>query len=266
MPEQAREERLAAAFVELADTLVDDFDVISFLHLLATRCVDLVDVAAAGVILSTPEGGSLEASGSDEHSRRLEQLGVEWGEGPGLDCFRSGRVVDGTLLGNGSPRGGPYGSPHGHPHAHWPRFAPHALQSGFAAVTATPLRLRGLTIGALSLFREHPEPLPGARLGLAQALARLATIGILQQRAVHRQSVVVGQLETALRSRVVIEQAKGALAHRHRISVDEAFTLLRQYARSQRRRLTTVAEEVLDGTADPPLPPAPPLPRAGTAD
>ncbi|MEW2530848.1 GAF and ANTAR domain-containing protein [Streptomyces sp. NPDC047071] len=258
MPEQAREERLAAAFVELADTLVEDFDIISFLQLLATRCVDLLDVAAAGVILSTPEGGSLEASGSDEHSGRLEQLGVEWGEGPGLDCFRSGRVVDGTLLANGSPRGSPY--------ARWPRFAPHALRTGFVSVTATPLRLRGLTIGALSLFREDPEPLPGAQLGLAQALARLATIGILQRRAVHRQSVVVGQLETALRSRVVIEQAKGALSHRHRISVDEAFTLLRQYARSQRRRLTAVAEEVVDGTADPPFPPSPPLPRARTAD
>ncbi|WP_030678438.1 ANTAR domain-containing protein [Streptomyces sp. NRRL B-1347] len=242
MPEQEREERLAAAFVELADAFVDDFDAISCLQLLATRCVDLLDVAAAGVVLSAPEGESLEASGSDEHSRRLERLGVEWGEGPGLDCFRSGRVVDGALLANGRP------------HASWPRFAPHALLSGFTSVTATPLRLRGRTIGALSLFRGQPETLPLAQLRLAQALARLATIGILQQRAAHRQSVIVSQLETALHSRVVIEQAKGALSHRHRISVDEAFTLLRGHARSQRRLLTAVAEEVLNGTTDPPLP------------
>ncbi|MEV0444185.1 GAF and ANTAR domain-containing protein [Streptomyces spectabilis] len=241
MPEQAREERLAAAFVELADTLVDDFDTVGFLHLLATRCVDLLDVAAAGVTLSVPESAPL-TSGSDEHSNRLEQLAVEWDEGPGLDCLRSGRVVDGALLANGRP------------HARWPRFAPHALLSGFASVAATPLRLRGRTIGALSLFRQQPETPPVAQLRLAQALARLATIGILQQRAAHRQRVIVGQLETALRSRVVIEQAKGALSHRHRISVDEAFTLLRQYARSQRRLLTAVAEEVLNGTTDPPLP------------
>ncbi|QDQ10281.1 GAF and ANTAR domain-containing protein [Streptomyces spectabilis] len=242
MPEQAREERLAAAFVELADTLVDDFDTVSFLHLLATRCVDLLDVAAAGVILSVPESESLTVSGSDEHSHRLEQLAIEWDEGPGLDCLRSGRVVDGALLATGRP------------HARWPRFAPQALLSGYASVAATPLRLRGRTIGALSLFREQPETPPVAQLRLAQALARLATIGILQQRAIHRQSVIVGQLERALRSRVVIEQAKGALSHRHRISVDEAFTLLRRHARSQRQLLTAVAEEVLNGTTDPPLP------------
>ncbi|PWI19983.1 transcriptional regulator [Streptomyces sp. Act143] len=238
MPEQSRQERLAAAFVELADTLVGDFDVIAFLHTLADHCVDLLDITAAGVMLATPQGDILDASASDERTRRLETDSIDWDEGPCLDCFRTGKPIPGIPL------------VHPHARAQWPRFAHKAQELGFASVAAAPLRLREQTIGALNLFRADPDPLAPDQLHLGQALADIAAIGILQQRAVHEQAVVAGQLQAALDSRIVIEQAKGALAQLHSISVDDAFDQLRRYARHHRRRLTDVAREVMDGSTD----------------
>ncbi|MEU6379224.1 GAF and ANTAR domain-containing protein [Streptomyces sp. NPDC046909] len=242
MPKQSREERLATAFVELADTLVGDFDIIAFLHTLADHCVDLLDVTAAGVMLATPQGDILDAAASDDRTRQLETDSIDWNEGPCLDCFHTGKPISGIPL--------------VHPHArtHWPRFAHRAQELGFTSVAAAPLRLREQTIGALNLFRADPDPLEPAQLRLGQALADIATIGILQQRAVHEQAIVSGQLQAALDSRIVIEQAKGALAHIRGISVDDAFHQLRHYARHHRRRLTDVAREVMDGSTEVPLP------------
>ncbi|PWI16903.1 transcriptional regulator [Streptomyces sp. Act143] len=242
MSEQSREERLAAAFVELADTLVGDFDIIAFLHTLADHCVDLLDVTAAGVMLATPDGDILDASASDERTRALETDSLDWGEGPCLDCYRSGNPVPDTPL--------------SHPQAHvkWPRFAHRAQELGFVSVAAAPMRLREQTIGSLNLFREEPGHLEPAQMRLGQALADVATIGILQQRAVHEHATVTSQLQTALDSRIIIEQAKGALAHMHGINAEEAFHQLRRYARHHRRRLTDVAREVMDGGIDVRLP------------
>ncbi|MGY6026572.1 ANTAR domain-containing protein [Streptomyces spinosirectus] len=242
MPEQSREDRLASAFVELADTLVGDFDVIAFLHTLADHCVDLLDVSAAGVMLATPQGDILDAAASDERTRRLETDSIDWNEGPCLDCLRTGKPVPDVPLA------------HPHARANWPRFARKAQELGFASVAAAPLRLREQTIGALNLFRATPGPLEPAQRRLGQALADVAAIAILQQRALYEQTAVVGQLQTALDSRIIIEQAKGALAHMRGISVDEAFQQLRQYARHHRRRLTDVAREVMDGNTEVPLP------------
>ncbi|MEI5102358.1 GAF and ANTAR domain-containing protein [Streptomyces sp. PmtG] len=241
MAESVRDVRVAVACVGLADGLSEDFDVGERLRLLVERCVEFLDVAAVGVILAAPEDGTVEVAASHEPVGRLERLAVEWDEGPCRASLRTGEAVAEVGLGVSSTQ------------VRWPRFCRHAAGLGFASVAATPLRLREQTIGALSLFRQRPEPLPAPQLRFAGALAELATIGILHRRTAHRQALLIGQLETALRSRVVIEQAKGALAQLRRISVDEAFTLLRRHARAQRRLLTTVAEEVLSGTADPSL-------------
>ncbi|MFI8880675.1 GAF and ANTAR domain-containing protein [Streptomyces sp. NPDC055243] len=236
-----REERLALAFVDLADTLVQDFDVISFLHTLTEHCVDLLDVAAAGVMLATPAGRLVDAAASDERTRQLELAGIEWDEGPCRDCFHSSLLVPDMALATASAQ------------IRWPQFTPRALELGFTSVVSAPLRLHDQVIGALGLFRDQPGPLDAAQLRLGQALADTATIGVLQQRAVSEQMTVAAQLQAAVTSRIVIEQAKGFLAHRRGTSVEEAFTVMRHYARDHRMRLTDLARQVLEESADPSL-------------
>lgn len=238
MPELPHEERLAAAFVDLADTLVQDFDVIGFLHSLTEHCVALLDVASAGVLLATPEGQLVDAAASDERTRRLELSSIEWDEGPCRDCFKTGEQVSDVPLATRAAK------------ARWPRFAPQAVEFGFTSVVAAPLRLHDQVIGALNLFRNQPGPLNDSQLRLGQALADTATIGVLQQRAVSEQMTVNAHLQAALDSRVIIEQAKGYLANRRDLDVEVAFTLMRQHARAHRTRLTEVARQVLQGTAD----------------
>lgn len=237
MLDMPREERLAAAFVDLADTLVRDFDVMDFLHALAEHCVELLDVTAAGVLLATPTGRIVDAAASDERTRTLELASIEWDEGPCRDCCRTGITVADVPLDATEAR------------TRWPRFAPRAVELGFTSVVAAPLRMQDQVIGALNLFRNRPGPLEPAQLRLGQALADTATIGILQQRAVHEQMTVTAQLQAALDSRVIIEQAKGFLAHRRQSGVEEAFAVMREHARSRQVRLTVVAREVLDGVA-----------------
>ncbi|MFD9073848.1 ANTAR domain-containing protein [Streptomyces lasiicapitis] len=237
MPEMPREERLATAFVELANTLVRDFDVIGFLHTLTDHCVDLLDVAAAGVLLGIPQGQVVEAAASDERTCALELAGVEWDEGPCRDCFHTRAPIADVRLDTLGAR------------TRWPHFAPHALQLGYTSVVAAPLRWQNQVIGALNLFRDRLGPLDAGQLRLAQALADTATIGILQQRAVHEQMTVISQLQHALDSRFIIEQAKGYLAHRRHTTVDEAFTRMRGHARKGGFKLTDVARQVLNGTA-----------------
>ncbi|GGO42314.1 MULTISPECIES: GAF and ANTAR domain-containing protein [Streptomyces] len=238
MPELPREEQLAAAFVDLADTLVQDFDVIGFLHSLAEHCVALLDVAAAGVLLATPSGQLVDAAASDERTRQLELASIEWGEGPCRDCFRTKKQIPDAPLATQSAM------------MRWPRFAPRAVELGFSSVVAAPLRLHDQVIGALNLFRDRPGPLADSQVRLGQTPADTATIGVLQQRAVSEQMTVTAQLQSALDSRVIIEQAKGYLANRRGTGVEEAFTLMRRYARDHRTRLTEIARQILQGTAD----------------
>lgn len=239
MSEESREEGLAAAFVDLADTLVSDFDVEQHARRLARHCARLVDVTAAGVVLAAADGAAPTASASDERTYALELAGVEWGEGPAVDCCRTAGPLPATPLAHARAR------------TDWPRFTGRALELGFALVACTPMRVRGTAVGALTLFHDRPGTLHAAQLRLGQALADVATIGILQQRAVAEQAGVTAQLQNALDSRVVIEQAKGALSQRRSIAVDEAFRLLRGHARNTRRPLTDVAREVVEDGLDP---------------
>ena len=239
-----REALLARTLVELADTLVDDFDVVELLTLLADRCVDVLDVDAAGLMLAAPEGDLRVVASSSEGMRVVELFELQSQEGPCPDCYRTGEATQSENL---ATQGG-----------HWPRFGPVALEAGFKSVHALPMRLRGVTIGALNLFRADEGSLEEADIVAAQALADVATIGILQHRAAIEAHIVVDQLNHALNSRIVIEQAKGMLAERTGFDMEQSFSWLRNHARSHNLRLVDVARSVIDGTVVPDAPRAAP--------
>jgi GAF domain-containing protein len=232
---------LSDTFVDLADTMVAEFDVIDFLHMLTDRTVALLAASAAGVVLADPRGELRVAAASSEKAGLVELFQLQNDQGPCLECFRTGRpVTAGDLTG---------------PAQRWPRFAEAAVQAGFRAVEALPMRLRDQVIGALNLFNAEPGVFDAADVRIAQALADVATIGLLHERNVRRRETVAEQLQAALNSRVIIEQAKGKLAERLGIDMDRAFTMLRDYARNSNQRLTDVARDfVTAGTAD--FPPA----------
>jgi transcriptional regulator with GAF, ATPase, and Fis domain len=232
-----REHRLAETFVDLADTLVDEFDVIDLLQVLADRCVELLEVNAAGIMLADQDGSLVAAAASDEQARILGLLEAQNDEGPCRDCYQHGTPVTNVQLDRAADR--------------WPHFTPRALAAGFHCANALPLRLRNQVIGSLNLFHADRAGLDDAGLRVAQALADIATIGILQQRTIRRAEVVAVQLQAALTSRVMIEQAKGVLAERLKISTDDAFQVLRAAARSRNRLLSDLARDVTNGSADP---------------
>ncbi|HEV7974045.1 GAF and ANTAR domain-containing protein [Amycolatopsis sp.] len=232
-PDAVREPQLLQAFVQMADTLVDDYDVVDVLHQLVEHSLQLLPVAAAGIMLSDQRGHLQVLASSTEQARLLELFQVQNDEGPCLDCVRTRESVLVADLSETASR--------------WPRFAPQALREGFSAVHAVPLRLRRETIGALNLFGREPGLLGERDLQVARALADIATIGILQERAIRRGEVLTEQLQTALNSRVAIEQAKGALAHAGNLDMDQAFAVLRFYARKNNARLSEVAHQIVTG-------------------
>ncbi|MFC4784339.1 GAF and ANTAR domain-containing protein [Nocardioides sp. MAHUQ-72] len=227
-------DRLGQLFVEVADSLTDDFDLIEFLQMLTARSSDLLRVDAAGVLFADPSGRLQLMAASDERTQMLELFQLQSREGPCLECFREGRAVVGADLRLSTDR--------------WPQFAPRAVQLGFHAVHAFPLRLRQHVIGALNLFSSAAGAIDPADARVVQALADVATIALLQERAIRRGEVLTEQLQGALNSRIAIEQAKGALAQVHGCSIDDAFDLLKLYTRRTGRPLTEVARDV---TRDP---------------
>ena len=227
-------ELLSDTFVELTDTMVAGFDVIDFMHMLTNRSVQLLDVAAAGLLLADPRGELRVVAASSEAARLLELFQIQNDEGPCLDCFRSGQPVQAADLAAVALR--------------WPRFAPAAGQAGFAAVQALPMRLREQVIGALNLFRASPGAFDPAEVRIGQALADVATISLLQERNMRHTDTLNEQLQTALNSRVIIEQAKGKLAERLGLDMDQAFNLLRESARTSNRRLSDLAQVLVSGT------------------
>ena len=225
---------VARTMVELADTLVDDFDVVELLTILADRSVEVLEVSAAGLMLVTPEEGLRVMASSSEAMRVLELFELQAEEGPCLDCYRTGEPIADADLAAGDSR--------------WPLFAREALAAGFRSVHALPMRLRGVTVGALNLFRTDPGTMREGDLSVAQAFADVATIAILQHQAALQAQAVNEQLNGALHSRIVIEQAKGVLAERAGIGMEEAFARLRKYARNHNLRLAAVAQDVIEGT------------------
>ena len=229
----SREALLARTLVELADTLVADFDVVDLLTVLTDGCVDVLDVGAAGLMLAAPEGDLRVMASSSEAMRVLELFELQSQEGPCLDCYRTGQPVVNQDLATVNGR--------------WPRFAAEALAAGFHSVHALPMRLRGTVIGALNLFHIEPGEMRQADVAAAQAMADVATIGVLQHRAALETQVLNEQLNHALNSRIVIEQAKGIIAERKGLNMEQAFSTLRNHARSHNRRLVDVARDIIDG-------------------
>jgi transcriptional regulator with GAF, ATPase, and Fis domain len=246
-----REGLLARTFVELADTLVDHFDVVELLTLLTDRCAAVLDVAAASLILVAPEGDLRVVASSSEDLRLVELFEIQSQEGPCPDCYRTGQLALSPNLARDA--------------GHWPRFGPVALKAGFQSVHALPMRLRGETIGALNLFRETEGALDEADVVAAQALADVATIAILQHRATVQAHVVVEQLNHALNSRIMIEQAKGMLVARVGLNMEDAVSWMRNHARSQGLHLVDVAQSVIDGTMTPDGWAGPPSPGTAVA-
>lgn len=230
----AAQQRLVEALVELADTLHADYDVIDFMQALAERSVELVGVSAAGIMLADAEGRLHHAACSSEQMRLVELFELQLEEGPCFDAFRQLRAIRSDTPEDAAAR--------------WPQFAPRAEEGGFVAVTAVPLRLRQHGVGALDLLSTTTGALDDDDLLVVQAMADIATIGILQERLIRDQNLLTTQLETALHSRVTLEQAKGVVAERNNIDVDQAFGLIRAFARSTNRLLSETAAGIVDGS------------------
>ena len=241
-----READVVRSLVEMAGTLVEDYDVVDLLTGLADRCVSLLGVSAAGVMLASPAGSLGLVASSSEAVRLLELFELQAQEGPCLDAFRTGERVGHQDLEAESGR--------------WPSFSAAALREGFRSVSALPLRFREVTLGALNLLSVTRAPMEEADVIAARAFADLATLSIVQHRASAEAQILNEQLSGALTSRVVIEQAKGVISERAGVDLAQAFSRLRAYARSRNLRLTDVAQAAIDGTLDPrawaPLPPS----------
>jgi GAF domain-containing protein len=227
-------ENLAETFVRLADTLVADFDPVDFMHLLADQCVDALDVGAAGILLADHYGELQVVGASSERARLLELFELQHRDGPCMECYRTHATITVADIADEPQR--------------WPEFSTMARAAGFRAVHALPMRLRAETVGALNLFSVTPGALDDGTIRVAQAMADVATIGLLQARVISHSELLAEQLQRALHSRVLIEQAKGVLAERLRIDMDTAFETLRGYSRNHNQFISAVAEAVIAGT------------------
>lgn len=229
----ARETLLVTTLVELADNLVDNYDVIDILALLSDRCVEALDVSAAGVMLALPGGDLQFVASSNESMRVLELFQIQTNEGPCVDCYADGVAIINRKLED--------------PDERWPHFSPRAIEQGYHSVHCLPMRLRGRTIGALNLFRNDEGLLTPEDVVVAQGLADIATIAILQHQSTLSARLLNEQLSFALNSRIIIEQAKGMISQSVNCSMDEAFARLRGHARNNNLRLTDLATGVVQG-------------------
>jgi GAF domain-containing protein len=224
--------RLADLFVEVADTLVDEFDLVDFLQRVTTNAAEISTSTAVGLMLADHDGSLRFMASSSEDARLLELFQIQNAEGPCLDAHRTGEEVPDILIAGAGQR--------------WPDFADRAAELGFAVAHCFPLRLRAETIGAMNVFRSEPRLLDEEERRVVRALTDVATIGLIQERAIRRAEQLTEQLQFALNSRVVIEQAKGAVGRTLDIGVDRAFEVIRDHARSRRRPLTQVAHDMVE--------------------
>lgn len=225
---------LGETMVMLADNLVADFDVVELLTMLADRCVSILGVSAAGLMLVGPDGNLRVIASSSEKMHLLELFELQTEQGPCLECFQSGVPVTQLDLSAVLTR--------------WPRFAAEALANGFNSVHALPMRLRGTVVGALNLFQNDAIGIDPEGIEAAQAFADIATIAILQYRATLQAHELMDQLNTALNTRILIEQAKGIVAEREQLDMEHAFAALRGHARNNNQRLADVAAAIVDGS------------------
>lgn len=228
-----REDQLLQTVATLADSLVDDFDVVELLQILVDECTHIFDAAAAGILLVAPSGELEVIVSTNERSELVGLMQLRAGEGPCVEAVATGSVVSVEDLRDVADR--------------WPKFAEDAVRSGFSSLHAIPMRLRESVIGSLNLFRDRVGALNAEDAAAAKTLADIATISILQQRLVEESVIAQGQLQRALDSRVLIEQAKGYVAQSHDLDMDAAFRLIRDHARATQTRLSTVASDITSG-------------------
>ena len=229
---ERREREILRAFVDLSTELVDDYDMLELLSKLTTNCATLLDVGSVGLLLADDRGALHLAAASSERTQQLELFQLQRDEGPCLDCYRDGAPISVPDLEAEKER--------------WPQFSAAALAAGFKSVHAVPMRLRGTALGGLGLFGDRVAQLEDKDLELAQALAHVACVAIVNEKSAADRTTVNAQLQHALNSRIVLEQAKGVVAHSGGFEIDEAFTVLRRYAREHGRKLGAVAADVLD--------------------
>lgn len=225
--------RLVRAFVELADTLVDDFDVTDLLHTLVERLMQSFKIAAVGLLLTDEEGTLTAVTASGEEARIISLLQLQRKKGPSFEAFSTGRYVVSNDLAASRSR--------------WPEVVDEALSYGYTAVHAVPMKVRDTVVGAINLFETAPHKLTPEDVPVIRGMAEIATIAILQARAMNEALETADQLRVALRTRVILEQAKGMISQSHGISMEKSFSLLRSYARERRLRLNEVANQIVDG-------------------
>ncbi len=232
MTDISREARLSAAFVKLADTLIAEYDMVDLLDVLVREATGLVDSDAGGLMIADSSGQLQLVASTSEEADFVEINQLNAGAGPCVDCFNTGTPVSvGNIAADGD---------------RWPLFRDAAHERGFHSMHAFPMRLRGQVIGTMNLFSTTLGQLTDSDIAVAQALADVATIGILQERSIRDTSIVTEQLQRALDSRIVIEQAKGVIAEQGGVDMDTAFKILRSYARSHSRSLRAVADDIAD--------------------
>lgn len=229
----SREAQLVHTFVTLADSLVDEYDIIDLLQTLVDRTTTLFEATAAGILLGTTDDDLQVVVSTSERSRFIGLMQLRAGQGPCVEAVTTGEVVSVHDVAETRDR--------------WPRFASEAQDSGYVSVHAIPLRLREMTIGSLNLFRDREGGLDESDALAARGLADVATISILQERTIKDAGAAREQLQRALDSRIVIEQAKGVISHTHQIDMDEAYRLIRHHARSTETLLSVVAAEIIVG-------------------
>lgn len=227
-----RERNVLRAFVDLSSELVDDYDMIEMLSKLTAHCATLLDVASAGLLLADGRGSLQLAAASSERTAQLELFQLQRDEGPCLDCYLGGEPVSVADLEAEQER--------------WPQFSRAALGAGFKSVHAVPMRLRGTVLGGLGLFGDNTGALEDNDLDLAQALAHVTCVAIVNEKAAADHPTVTTQLQHALTSRIALEQAKGVIAYRGGLEIDDAFPVLRRYARDHGRKLSSVAIDVVN--------------------
>ncbi|MCU1474535.1 GAF and ANTAR domain-containing protein [Amnibacterium sp.] len=232
MDSATREARTSAAFVSLTNTLVSDFDLVELMHTLIDACIDLLDTDAGGLLLTDANGDLQLMASSVEDVDVVEVVQLAAEAGPCWDCFTTGQAV---TLGDIGKGGGP-----------WPEFQRSALERGYRSVHATPMRLQGQTIGTMNLFHSAVGALNERDIALAQALTDVATIAIMQERGTRQLRDLSTHLQGALDSRIVVEQAKGLIAQSLNCDMDQAFTVLRNHARSTNQALRSVARAVAE--------------------
>jgi transcriptional regulator with GAF, ATPase, and Fis domain len=236
MSERTRETQLLQTFARLADSLVDDYDLVDLLQYLVDTCRDVLEMSAAGILLADDRGELELVASTSEASRLVEMMQLSAEAGPCIESFRSGRAVALPEIAD-SP-------------LEWRAFSESAIGQGFHAVDALPLCLRNVTIGTLNLLRTEPGLAPEEDIVAAQAFADVATIGILHERSLRESAVLAEQLQSALNSRVVIEQAKGVVSHVRGVPIEQAFDLMREYARSHSIGLSALATQIVTRSID----------------